>query len=114
MSFIKGLGIDTPLYPLAFPANSPVEAMIVEMGDGANSRGSVFDSVLTLTVRAGHPSVSESLAQDVIDKLDGLTNQTVGNKDFILIKSQQVLPSFLGKDANEHYFHMINFRVLVS
>lgn len=114
IGFLKGLGVESPIYPYAFPASSPDEAVIVEVGDGFNSRGSVFDIVLTLTVRAGHPSRGEALSQDVINRLDGLTGQTVGDMDFILIKSQQVLPSYLGVDANGKHFHMNNFKVLAS
>lgn len=112
--FIEGLGVLTPVYPLAFPASSPVEGMIVEVGQGANTRGSVYDTTLTITVRAGHPSRGEEISQDVKKKLHNLTNVKVGDMEFILIKSQEILPSYLGKDTEGNYFYMNNFRVLAT
>jgi Bacteriophage minor capsid protein len=114
INFIKGLGVTTPLYPNAFPASAPVEAMTVEVGQGFNNRGSVMDVTLTITIRAGHPSESERLSQEVIDKLHNLTDITVGDKQFIMIKSQQMLPSYLGQDADGKHYYMNNFRVLAD
>lgn len=113
VKFIKGLGVTTPVYPLAFPASSPVEAMLVEFNP-VSVRGSVHENTLTVTVRAGHPSEAERLSQDVIKRLSNLTNQTVGDLDFIMIKSQHILPSYLGKDAEGNHFYMNNFKVLAS
>jgi len=113
-AFLKGLGVTTPLYPYAFPASSPTEAMIVEVGQGANTRGSVIDITLTITVRAGHPSVGEKLGQEVINKLKDLTNQMVGDTQLIMIKSQQLMPSYLGQDVNNNHFYMLNFRALAT
>lgn len=113
INFIKGLGIKTPIYPLAFPATSPTEAMIVEMGTSSN-RGSVYDATLTITVRAGHPSEAEKLSLDVIAKLHLLTNQEVAESQIIYIKTQSLLPQYLGKDAEGNHFYMNNFRVLIS
>lgn len=113
VNFIRGLGVKAPIYPLAFPASSPVEAMVLEFNP-VSSRGFVHENTLTLTVRAGHPSEGERISQEVIDKLDGLTGQTVGDMDFILIKSQQLLPSYLGRDSDGKHFYMNNFKVLAS
>lgn len=113
LDWLKSLNINTQLYPLAFPATSPVEAMIVEIG-GASNRGSVYDTTLTITVRAGHPSEAERLSLDVISKLNLLTNQEVGEYQLILIRTQSLIPQYLGKDAEGNHFYMNNFRVLIS
>lgn len=114
ITFIKGKGVTAPIFPLAFPASSPTEAMIVEVGQGFNSRGSLADITLTVTVRAGHPSDAEALAQDVIDRLDHLTDELIGQHQAVLIRSQQLVPSYLGKDAEGNHFFMANFRVLIN
>ena len=114
IAFLKDLGVTTPIYPFAFPASSPTEAVIVEVGQGANTRGSVMDITLTITVRAGHPSVGEKIGQELIDKLKDLTNQMVGNVQFIMIKSQQLIPFPLGQDVSNNHFYMLNFRVLAT
>lgn len=107
------MGITTQIYPLAFPATSPTEAMTVEIGS-ASSRGSVYDTTLTVTVRAGHPSEAERLSLDVIAKLHLLTNQVVAESQIIYIKTQSLVPQYLGKDAEGNHFYMNNFRVLIS
>lgn len=114
INFIKGLGVTTPIYPLGFPASSPVEAMMVELGQGASYRGSVADITLTITGRAKHPQRSEKASQEVMDKLHLLTDQTVGDKQIILIKSQQIMPMFVGRDAEDNHYYMTNFKVLIS
>lgn len=113
VSFLKGLGIETPIYPLSFPASSPVEAMIVEF-TFINGRGSISENTLTITARAGHPSEAERLSQDVMNKLKGLTNQTVGDFDFIMITPQQIMPAYMGRDEDGKHFYMTNFKVLAS
>jgi hypothetical protein len=115
ITFLKGLGITTPIYPFAFPASSPEQSMIVEVGQGFSSRGSVAEIVLTVTVRAGHPKDAEAISQDVINKLKGITDEPLGESaQIILIKSQQLLPNYLGKDADGKHYYMNNFRVLVT
>lgn len=114
ITFLKGLGINTPIYPLAFPASSPEQSMIVEVGQGFSSRGSVAEIVLTVTVRAGHPKDAEAISQEVIDKLKDVTDEPLGDAQIVLIKSQQLLPNYLGKDADGKHYYMNNFRVLVN
>jgi len=115
IAFLEDLGVTTPIYPFAFPASSPTEAVIVEVGQGANTRGSVMEITLTITVRAGHPSVGEKIGQELIDKLKDLSDVMVGeNTQFIMVKSQQLLPYPLGKDVNNNHFYMLNFRALAT
>jgi hypothetical protein len=98
---------------LAFPASSPDRCILVEVGNGVQPKGVVSDFVLTITVRDIHPSQAEQLAQEVLDKLHGLTNVEIGTQVAVLIKSQNFYPDFLGKDVENRYFYSINFRVLV-
>jgi hypothetical protein len=113
VNYIKSLGIDAPVYPLAFPASSPDRCIIVEVGNGTQPKGVVSDIILTITARDIHPSQAEALAQELIDKLHNKTNVQLGDTTAILIKAQQYLPSPLGKDVENRYFYSVNFRVLV-
>jgi Bacteriophage minor capsid protein len=114
VDYLKGLGVTTPIYALAFPASSPEQCMIVEIGQGFSKRGSVAEIVLTVTVRAGHPQDAEAISQDVINLLKDRTDGFIGGKQVILIKSQQLVPNYLGKDAEGKHYYMNNFRVLVN
>jgi hypothetical protein len=113
VDMLKDLGITTAIYPLAFPASSPTEAMTVEVGN-ASSRGSVYDTTLTVTVRAKHPSEGERLSLDVMKKLNLLTDRAIGEHQIIMMKSQGIMPQPLGKDVKGNHYYMNNFRVLVS
>lgn len=115
INYLKGLGIKTPIYPLAFPASSPKQSMILEIGQGFSSRGSVAEVILTITVRGKHPRDAEALAQEVNELLSDRTDEPLGESgQIILIKSQQLIPNYLGKDAGNSHYYMNNFRVLVT
>ncbi|MED4619452.1 minor capsid protein [Priestia megaterium] len=114
ITFLKGLGLTTPIYPLAFPATAPEQCMMLEVGQGVPARGSVSDITLTVTVRAGYMKDAEKLSQQVIDLLKGRTDEPLGESQIILIKSQQLVPSYLGKSAEGYHYYMNNFRVLVN
>ncbi|MGE6629609.1 hypothetical protein [Bacillus sp. NPDC077027] len=113
IEYLKGVGID-PVYPLAFPADAPNRAYMLETGQGFGSRGSVNDVVWTVTMKAEHPNQSESMGKRLIDLLDRKTDLLLGENQIIYIKSQQLIPDFLGKSSEGSYYHMVNFKVLVS
>lgn len=111
IDFIKGLGVTVPVYPYAFPVNSSKhkEALTVEFA----SSGTLMDNTLTITVRAEDAIKGEVISQDLIDKLHNLTDQSVGDKNFIMVQSLQLLPPYLGKSNGYHYY-MNNFKVLAD
>lgn len=114
IAFLKGLGITTPLFADAFPDGSPAESMTVELGNDFGSRGSVYNATLTITVRSDSKQMAESKSREVISLLKNLSDQEVGNAQIIMIKSQQIVPGYLGKDENNQHYYMNNFRVLVT
>ena len=115
LDYLKRIGIKLPMYPLAFPASSPKKSMIVETGQGFAGRGSVFEVTLTITVRAKHPSESEALAKEINELLADRTDELIGESgQIILIKSQQLIPNWMGKDAEGNHYYMVNFKVLVD
>lgn len=115
ISYLKSLGINSKIYPLAFPKSSPVKCMILEVGQGFSSRGTVSEVTLTITVRANHPKQAEALAQEVNELLKDRSDEPLGEVGHIvLIKSQQLIPNYLGKDADDKHYYMLNFRALVD
>jgi len=113
IEYLKSVGID-PVYPLAFPADAPNRAYMLETGQGFGSKGSVNDVVWTFTMKAEHPSQSERMGKVLIDLLDKKTDLLIGEKQIIFIKSQHFIPDFLGKSPEGSYYHMVIFKVLVS
>lgn len=114
ITYLKSVGITENIYPLSFPSSAPKDCMILEVGQGFSSRGSVNELTLTITARSNHPKKAEELAQRVNTLLKDRTNEQVGQGNIILIKSQQLIPNYLGKDSEGNYYYMNNFRVLVD
>lgn len=115
--FLASLGITTVMYPLAFPADSPnvpAEAILIETGNSTPTAGDLEEFILSLTVRAEHPVRAEALSLDIISRLNRLTNQTVGDSQIVLIRSQQKIPQYAGKDENGRHYYTNNFRVLTD
>lgn len=115
ITYLKGLGVNTPIYPDAFPTTSPMHSMTIEIGQGFSSSGDVADITLTMTLRDKSKGKAEKTAQEINTLLANKTNQNLGDShQIILIKSQQLLPSYLGKDAGNRHYYMNNFRVLIT
>lgn len=114
IAFLKELGILLPLYPLAFPDKAAKNSIIVETSGGLDSRGEIESFILTLTVRADHPSKAEKDAIEINDKLKNLTNKYIKETQVVLVKTQQKLPVFVGKDENNNFYYELNYTVLVS
>jgi len=114
IKMIEQRGITTKIYPLAFPASSPDEAMIVETSQSFTNRGSVYEGTITITVKATHPSRAEQLSKDLNTSLHLLTDLDVGDMQIIMIKSLNPIPAFLGKGKGNEFYYMNNFQVLFS
>lgn len=111
---VERLGVTTEVYPLALPSVAPDEAILLTTGAGTGLRADVQDLILTATVRAKHPGKAESIGTDLRKRLTNLTNETVGDSELIVVRPQERLPQYLGKDSNDYYYFEINFTVLVS
>lgn len=114
IKLIKRLGVVTKIYPLSIPTDAEDTCILLETGDGTDSRGDVADFMLLLTVRSKHPATSEALGLELLQKLKNVTNQTAGETQIILISAQQKIPQFVGKDDNGFYYFETNFTVLAS
>lgn len=113
---LESLGVEASIYPLAFPVSgtAPVEALMIQAGDSGYSVGDVQEFILTVTARAGHPVKAESLSLDVMDKLHRRTNIMLGDTQIILIRKQNKVPIYAGKDDSGNHYFESDFRVLVD
>lgn len=113
VKWLKGLGVTTEAYPLALPTTADDEAIVIHTGSGPSIGGDVQEVILTVQTRAKHPERSEQIAIDVYSLLNKLTNENIGNVQVIVVRPQERLPQFLGKDETYFYFEN-NYTVLVS
>lgn len=111
---IERLGVETKVFPLSLPTVAPDEAIMLTTGAGAGLRADVQEIILTATVRGKHPGKAEEIGLDLRKRLLNLTNETVGDSVLIVVRPQERLPQYLGKDSNNYYYFEINFTVLVS
>lgn len=115
IQFMKNQKVSIQLYPLSFPKSNSQPCGIVEIGQGFTSRGAVGDVLLTVTVRDIHPQKAEQAAQSINSVLTDLTDEPLGAEhQIILVKSQQLIPYYMGQDDNKNHYYMCNFRVLVT
>lgn len=113
VSLLNGLGIGS-VYPLAFPKTAK-ECHMIEIGQGSPDRANLHEVTLTITNRAKTVSKSESNSIETLAKLKGLTDVPLSyHAQVVLIKSQQLLPQYVGKDKDDNHYHMLTFRVLVN
>ncbi|ADP32898.1 minor capsid protein [Bacillus atrophaeus] len=113
VGFLKLKGFGNEIYPLAFPATSNDDAILVEIGDGIQPKGVLSDFVITITVRNIHPSKAEQVAMSLINTLHGVTNVLIGDAYIVQMIAQSIMPAYLGKDEENRYFYSVNLRVLV-
>lgn len=67
-------------------------------------------------VKSSHPSYSEDVALDIIDKLDMLTNVDFNKNKYQLILSKALTPhpQYVGETELGKFIFSIDFRLLVN
>lgn len=98
------------VYPLEYPLDSPTESILVDMNGNNPSIAGVFTLNIQIRVRATHPTRGEELSYQIRNVLENKTNFTLGNLQVIMVKSQNPVPLFLGKDESDSYLYSNNFQ----
>lgn len=112
---LERLGVTVPVYPYEFPlTNDGSNAVMINTGDGIPREGDVQEFLLTVVTRGSHPIQSETLANDVAGILNKKTDIKVGNHQIILIRKQQPLPMYAGKDEAGRYYHTADYRIIMD
>lgn len=114
IAFLKSVGVSVPVYPYDFPLTAPTDCATVDTGQGLSDRGDVSNFMLMITLRSDHPDKAEKQAIAVNELLRNLTNKEMQKTQVVLIKPQQKLPAYVGKDDNGKYYFECDFSVLVS
>lgn len=110
--FIKSiLNIDT--YPLQFP-NTDREDFIVLDIDSISNDGDVQEVLFRITNRNSNPSLGDNVSNEILDRLNNLTNEIFEGYQIIYIKAINLNPQLIGIDANNRYMYQLELRALVS
>lgn len=104
------------VYPINFPEYEKGNFVKFEITSGVQEAGGVYDFNIQFMVKGQHPSESEEIALDILDKLDMLTNKDFGNGTYqlILAKATSPQPYYVGETETNEYIFSTDFRLLVN
>lgn len=104
------------VYPINFPEYTEGTFVKVEITSGVQEAGGVYDFNIQFMVKGQHPSESEGIALNIIDKLDMLTNTDFGDGAYQLILSKATSPQpfYVGETEAGEYIFSADFRLLVN
>lgn len=104
------------VYPINFPEYQEGDFVKVEITSGVQEAGGVYDFNIQFMTKSKHPSDSERISLDIIDKLDMLTNKDFGNDAYQLILSKATSPQpyYVGETELNEFIFSTDFRLLVN
>lgn len=104
------------VYPINFPEYEKGDFVKLEITSGVQEAGGVYDFNIQFMSKSQHPSDSERISLDIIDKLDMLTNKDFGNGVYqlILAKATSPQPYYVGETETNEFIFSTDFRLLVN
>lgn len=105
---------DLNIYPIEYPLNSPVNSVLITTSSTIEAKADVFPLVVTLRVRDNHPSKAEATSYKLRELFENKTDFMLGSVQVILVKSQNPVPLYLGKDTTGNYLYSNNFRFMIN
>lgn len=104
------------VYAVNFPAYTEGTSIKIEITSGVNEAGGVSDFNVQFMIKAKHPSESERVALDIIDKIDMITDLdfNAGKYQMILIKAISQQPFYIGETETQEFLYSVDFRLLVN
>lgn len=114
VKFLRTEFPDLNLYPIEYPLNSPDNACIVEMQSNTEIKADMFPLNVQVKVRDTHPSLAEGISFRLRDLLENKTNFMISGVQVVMVKSQNPVPLYMGKDQNGNYLYSNNFRFMIN
>lgn len=104
------------VFAINFPDYQEGTFTKVEITSGVQELGGVYDFNVQFMVKGQHPSESERVALNILDKLDMVTNKDFGNGAYQLILSKATSPQpyYVGETESREYIYSADFRLLVN
>ncbi len=111
ISFLN-INCEYKFYPNGFPGKSKAETAMVKLTGGGSPDKyipNIKSPGFQILVRAGHPSIAESKANEIFDSLNGKEYFNIGNTYVTLCLAGQSAPIYIGKDENGYAIYSLNF-----
>jgi Bacteriophage minor capsid protein len=102
------------IYPIEYPLNSPINSNIVEIQANTEIKAGMFPLNVQIKVRDNHPSKSEATSYQFRNLLENKTNFEIGGVQVVMVKSQNPVPLYMGKDLDGSYLYSNNFRFMIN
>ncbi|MDA2738378.1 minor capsid protein [Bacillus cereus group sp. Bc015] len=102
------------IYPLEYPLNSPINSNKVEIQANTEAKAGLFPLVVQIKVKDDHPAKAEATSYEFRNLLENKTNFMIGNVQIVMVKSQNPVPLYIGKDPSGGYLYSNNFRFMVN
>jgi hypothetical protein len=112
--FLRNEYPELNIYPIEYPLNSPVNSCIVEMQSNTEMVANMFPITVQVKVRDDHPSKAEVTSFKLRKLLENKTNFMIGSVQVVMVKSQNPVPLYMGKDIDGHYLYSNNFRFMIN
>lgn len=102
------------IYPLEYPLNSPINSVKVEIQANTEAKAGVFPLIVQLKVKDDHPSKAEAVSNEFKKLLEEKTDFEIGGVQIVMVKSQNPVPLYMGKDLSGGYLYSNNFRFVIN
>jgi Bacteriophage minor capsid protein len=114
VNFLRTEFPDLNIYPLELPLKAPVGSSSVNVYGNVEAVAGLYPITVQIKVRDNHPSKSEADSYRYKSLLENKSNFDIGGVQVVLVKSQNPMPLYMGKDEKGYYLYSNNFRFLIN
>ncbi|WP_324658928.1 phage tail terminator protein [Bacillus cereus] len=102
------------IYPLEYPLNAPINSNRVEIQANVEAKASVYPLNVQIKVKDDHPAKAEATSLEFRRVLEDKTNFVIGSVQIVMVKSQNPVPLYMGKDNSGGYLYSNNFKFMIN
>lgn len=102
------------VYPKAFPLDTADVSATVDVFSPSPMRNGLFNLIVSVNLRAKHPSVAESKINELNAFLEGLHGIDIGQTHLLYSKSLNPYPNYLGVRANGYHQYSAEYDFLLD
>lgn len=105
---------DLSINPIEIPLTAPASSCVVTVQGNTEARAGMYPIIVQIKVRDEHPAYSEATSYRFKELLENKTNFEIGGVQVVLVKSQNPVPLYMGKDEKGRYLYSNNFRFVIN
>jgi hypothetical protein len=114
VNFLRAEFPDLSIYPIEYPLKATEGASVVTLHGNTEATAGLFPAIVQIKVRDVHPSLSEATCFKYKKLLENKTNFYINDVQVVMVKSQNPLPLYMGKDEKNRYLYSNNFRFVFN